>query len=151
MSKSRALRLTFREAERLGIQLPAEPETFLQKLTRETRDLPQGLLWSAVSQRWSEAQEEFPVVIEGRRFRLDIAFPEDYLGVEVDGWQYHGKHLADFKRDRERQNLLVLHGWRILRFFPGELRARTESVIDLIGQALATGRNTNGAMRRTIE
>lgn len=98
---------------------------------------PQEKLWRGVCTRWPRrAQWEYPGAIPGRRYRLDIAFPEEKLVIEVDGWEFHGKHLADFKRDREKQNLLTLHGWRILRFTAAEINGALETCLATIAQAL---------------
>lgn len=83
---------------------------------------PHDILWNLVTKKWPEAVREFAGPIPDRKFRIDIAFPRLKLAIEVDGFAHHGKHLDDFKRDRERQNLLTLHGWRILRFAAGEIR-----------------------------
>jgi hypothetical protein len=29
----------------------------------------------------------------GRQYRLDMALPDHFLGIELDGWEFHGKHL----------------------------------------------------------
>lgn len=83
----------------------------------------------------------FPVwemkgAIPGRRFRIDIAFPEAMLAIEIDGWQHHGKTLDAFKIDRKRQNLLVVHGWRVLRFFPGEISKTPDECVSMIRMVL---------------
>lgn len=72
------------------------------------------------------------------KIRGDIAFPCDRLVVEVDGWQYHGKHLEDFQRDRARQNLLTIAGWRILRFTVDAIRSDTGACCALIALALSS-------------
>lgn len=78
-----------------------------------------------------------PVVIAGRRFRLDVAFPEHRLDVEVDGWAYHrSKEARD--RDIERDNLLTQAGWRVLRFSWEDVVDRPDYVIDVIASVLAT-------------
>src|SRR6266704_833903 len=77
------------------------------------------------------------VVIAGRRFRLDVAFPEHRLDVEVDGWAYHrSKEARD--RDIERDNLLTQAGWRVLRFSWEDVVDRPDYVIDVIASILAT-------------
>jgi very-short-patch-repair endonuclease len=48
-------------------------------------------------------------------FRLDFAYPDVLLAIEVDGYDPHGTRKA-FDADRERQNRLVLLGWTVLRF-----------------------------------
>jgi very-short-patch-repair endonuclease len=48
-------------------------------------------------------------------YKLDVAFPEEKIDVEVDGWAFHSNQ-EDFQVDRERQNKLILLGWQVLRF-----------------------------------
>lgn len=45
---------------------------------------------------------------------LDLAFPDHRVVIEIDGWAYH-RDLPEFRRDRRRQNALVLAGWTVLR------------------------------------
>ncbi|MFC3111289.1 hypothetical protein ACFOFO_25650 [Undibacterium arcticum] len=54
-------------------------------------------------------------------------------------WQWHGKHKQDFVRDRERQNLLCVHGWRILRFSAGMIYQQLPEQLEHVALALATG------------
>ena len=78
-----------------------------------------------------------PVVIAGRRFRLDVAFPEHRLDVEVDGWAYHrSKERRD--RDIERDNLLTQAGWRVLRFSWEDVAHRPDYVVATIRSVLVT-------------
>ncbi len=87
---------------------------------------------------------EYPAGVPGRKFRLDIAFPDDLVAVEVDGWAFHGKHLAAHGRDRERQNLLVIAGWKVIRFSAGQIfrteAACLEQVAGILG--VAAGRDS---------
>ncbi len=92
---------------------------------------PQRILWESVSARWPEAVQEHQP-IDGRRFRIDIAFVERKVAVEVDGWTYHGKHRSAHAKDRQRQNLLVAEGWRVLRFTTGEIFGDLTSVLAMI-------------------
>lgn len=95
----------------------------------------QALLWADVRNCWPEAVPEYGGAVPGRHYTLDIAFVALRLAVEVDGWQYHGKHLQDFKRDREKDRLLLLEGWRVLRFYAGEIRRDRARVLAQIEQA----------------
>lgn len=77
---------------RLGLPAPARDYPFL-----DTDDVPVG----------------------GRRkFELDLAWPGVKLGIEVEGgiWSggAHGRGTG-ILRDIEKQNLAVMHGWRVLR------------------------------------
>jgi hypothetical protein len=47
--------------------------------------------------------------------RLDLAFADQLLGVELDSRQHH-LSAAAFEADRARQNRLEIHGWMILRY-----------------------------------
>jgi very-short-patch-repair endonuclease len=100
---------------------------------------PHDLLWDAVIKRYKSARREYPGAVPGRRFRLDIAIPGRRLALEVDGWAYHGRHKNDFRRDRERQNLLVLNGWRVLRFTAGQIHKDIAAVLDTIRAAYTAG------------
>lgn len=79
---------------------------------------------------------EYPAGVPGRRFRIDIAFPDKAVAVEIDGWAYHGKHLAAHARDRERQNLLVQAGWLVLRFSAGQIRKNPADCIAQINSLI---------------
>ncbi len=47
--------------------------------------------------------------------RIDAAYPELRLAIEVDGFESHTSPDT-FQRDRTRQNMLVALGWTVLRF-----------------------------------
>jgi very-short-patch-repair endonuclease len=67
----------------------------------------------------------------------DVVFRKQRLVLEVDGWAYH-TDVAQFQRDRDRQNDLVLAGWTVLRFTWRDLTERPERVIVLMRGALAS-------------
>ncbi len=78
---------------------------------------------------------QHPVEVAGRRFVLDLAWPVQRVCVECDGWATHGTATA-LQGDLERQNLLVLDGWTVLRFAwrtvaddPGLVRRQLRSVL----------------------
>jgi len=74
---------------------------------------------------------------EVRKFRLDWAWPEHKLGLEVDGGVWtggaHGRGTG-IVRDQEKTNLAATEGWRILRVMPSTLA--TDATIDTIERAL---------------
>jgi very-short-patch-repair endonuclease len=97
---------------------------------------PHDILWNLVVTRWPFAIRELKDVVPGRRYRIDIGFQAQRLAIEVDGFSHHGKFQSDFQRDRDRQNLLTVHQWRILRFSAGDIRKRSHQVMQTIEQAL---------------
>ena len=64
----------------------------------------------------------------------DVLFPDRRLVVEFDGRAVHGD-AGQFLKDRERQNLLVSHGYRVLRF-GWEHLDDPEYVVSVVRQAL---------------
>ena len=113
--------------------LPLKPKQGKQKTgeSKWQRRLFDHLIKDGFSPVW-----EHRGAIPNRRFVVDIAFPECKLAIEVDGWQHHGKTLSAFKSDRTRQNLFVVHGWRVLRFFPGEILKNMAGCVGTIKAAL---------------
>jgi very-short-patch-repair endonuclease len=72
---------------------------------------------------------QYQVQLPARRFRLDRAWPEVKLAVELDGAQHHTSS-ADRQKDLARDRELAAHGWIVLRFTyanvlrdPGGVRA----------------------------
>lgn len=68
-------------------------------------------------------------------YKIDVAFPNQKVAVEADGWAFHSDHEA-FQHDRERQNVIALLGWQVLRFtwldlveYPGRVTAVIRSAI----------------------
>ena len=121
---------------------------------RRGNQLRRQLLLDSRDEPWSEAERRahrllrdagltgwrtnYPVLIAGARYYLDIAFPDALLAIEIDG-RVHDRYEA-FEYDRARQNDLVLQGWRVLRFTWAMLVHRPEAVLLAIEQALAAGK-----------
>lgn len=61
---------------------------------------------------------------EKRRWRIDYAFVEHKIALEVEGgvWS-NGRHTrgSGFVKDMEKYNALAVNGWRLLRVVPGDL------------------------------
>jgi very-short-patch-repair endonuclease len=56
-----------------------------------------------------EPVRQFDIAIFGRRYRLDLAWPESRVTLECDGRAFH-----EFQRDRTRWRHLGASGWRVL-------------------------------------
>lgn len=83
--------------------------------------IPDGLLEPRMASllRWAQlppAEFQFKVLVGRRELgRVDFAWPDRLLVVEVDGFETHGTPQA-FAADLVRQNELVSAGWTVLRF-----------------------------------
>jgi very-short-patch-repair endonuclease len=71
-------------------------------------------------------------------WRIDLAFPERKVAVEVDGWAWH-VDPDRFRADRRKQNALVRAGWDPLRFTWHDLDQRPSAVLTEI-RATVQGR-----------
>ncbi len=67
---------------------------------------------------------------------VDAAYPDHKLLIEADSRRHHTR-VRDFEVDRERDNLAMLAGWRVLRFTWADLTKRPEWVVACVRQALA--------------
>lgn len=73
-----------------------------------------------------------------RKWRLDYAWPDAKLGLEVEGgvWTL-GKHGrgSGIVKDMEKGNALAVAGWRLLRVTPAQLATRETA--EMVRDALA--------------
>jgi very-short-patch-repair endonuclease len=67
--------------------------------------------------------------------KIDFAYPELMIAIEVDGWNSHGTPRA-LDSDLHRQNRLVLRGWTILRFTWKHVTEQPDIVAAEIREAL---------------
>jgi very-short-patch-repair endonuclease len=74
------------------------------------------------------------VMIKGRRYHIDLAYPDRRIAIELDGYDSH-RTRTDFDRDRARGNDLVLAGWTLLRFTSN---TAPDELVAAVAHALAT-------------
>lgn len=129
---------------------PAQVERALDRLAaqkpREVRALRDAIApWLAGAQLESVAEGTFLRAVraarlpaprtqhtvispDGTRFRLDFAWPDRMLLLEVDGFRWHANpdaHAADSRR----ANVLASLGWTVLRATPKELEQGASNVL----------------------
>jgi very-short-patch-repair endonuclease len=69
-------------------------------------------------------------------YLVDVAFPDERVAIEIDGWAFHSDPAA-FQKDRVRQNRLSLQGWQVLRFTWLDLTQAQERVLTEIRAAIS--------------
>lgn len=81
-------------------------------------------------------------VREGERFvaRLDFAYPERQVGIEVDGFRYHDSR-RDFDADRWRLNRLQALGWLILLITSQHIQDEPGEVVRWVADTLKVRRD----------
>jgi very-short-patch-repair endonuclease len=101
---------------------------------------PDSVLEARLASVLRRAQVPEPVfqheVRHGRRFiaRVDFAYPDLRLAIEVDGLDAHGSATA-LQRDLSRQNALVGAGWTVLRFTWHDAIRRPDAVVEAVRAA----------------
>ena len=78
--------------------------------------------------------------------RVDFSYPSVHLVVELDGRRYHSARL-NLEADRERDNRLVVSGWRVVRITFAQLRDHPERVVALLRRALELPTSGPGTLR----
>ena len=71
-----------------------------------------------------------------RRYRLDLAYPEQRIAIEYDGRQWHSSE-TDQASDRRREAALVATGWVVIRATNSDLQLGGAAVLaEAVRQAL---------------
>lgn len=131
------MRLSLAEAKRLGLKIAAATPAARGTAGRRRKGrMPEDVLWMSVRASYPEAVREYQGAVPGRRFRIDVALVDEKIAIECDGWQYHGKFKSAHETDRERQNLLAVEGWLVLRFTSGQIFKDLASVSATIDAAV---------------
>lgn len=82
------------------------------------------------------------------KYRVDFAFTDSRVVVEVDGKTYHSDEKA-FTKDRKRDRDLTAQGWRVLRFASDEVFAdATKCTREVATHVGGPSRPTLGGVQR---
>jgi hypothetical protein len=88
--------------KRWGRAVPANEFARLVERLFEDADLP-------------APQHEFSVTVSGHHYRIDLAYPDLLIAIELDGRVAHDNERS-FDEDPVRRNRLELAGWLVLNF-----------------------------------
>jgi very-short-patch-repair endonuclease len=103
-------------------------------------DLESRALRAIVAAGLPLPRQQYRVRIGRRTYRIDLAYPELRIAIEVDSWEYHAQRSA-FDDDRVRGNLIVLEGWVLLRYTSSmsddEIVAITAAALAMCGQKVS--------------
>jgi very-short-patch-repair endonuclease len=137
----------FDVARRLGLTT----RTGLERRIAEMSRIPKSLreLLRVASARPSESRLEvraarllrrhglFPPATQFAvgRYRIDFAWPERPIGLECEGFEWHGNRLA-WKRDRRRVADLEHAGWHLVHWTWEDVTNRPEQAIARLRRAL---------------
>ncbi len=86
---------------------------------------------------------QYQLVLDGRVYIIDLAWPLYRVAVECDGWEVRSRSRGKFDADRRKENHLASHGWTVVHLTSAmsddEMRAAVVSVL-LRAAARAAGR-----------
>lgn len=105
--------------------------------------LPADILYQAICKRFGRFYEgglavyELEFTFANRKFRADVGLPEFKLIVELDGWEYHGKFLDGFKKDREKSLIFERRGWSVIRFSGEQVRTGIQDALDALQEVMS--------------
>ncbi|MFP5318546.1 MAG: endonuclease domain-containing protein [Acidimicrobiia bacterium] len=100
------------------------------------------LLWHANL----EPERQWVVALpDGRRLRLDLAFPGARVAVEVQGFIWHASR-QDLQRDCDRHNLLRILGWQVLAFTAHDIRHRPGYTVETVWRAIRGASTTSNVV-----
>jgi DNA mismatch endonuclease (patch repair protein) len=119
---------------------------------RRSDTQPERALRSALHRMGYRFRKDFPIRLQGKLIRPDVAFTRRRIAVFVDGCFWHccpehgrvpavngdywsPKLAANIKRDRQQDVLLRSAGWTVVRFWEHEdIYAVTQTILDLLEQ-----------------
>lgn len=117
-----------------------------RRRVRSGPSVPQAMLWELVRKKYPDAEEEKRGLVPGRRYVVDIVIERVRLVLEIDGWEWHGRHKSGFKRDREKDRALLLAGYRVVRFYASEIMKDPDTVLatlDRVVDVIESERRSN--------
>ncbi len=118
--------------------LPDEPVHL--KPRRKKNEDTKYLLIDAINkygQHLPKYKTEFPFAKPERLYKFDACFLRFHVAIEVDGggWMVGGgRHGGD--EDKNKMNLAVCYGYRVMHFSPAMLRKDPQGCVAMISRAL---------------
>ena len=82
-----------------------------------------GMISGALSMLKIDHVREYKF-LHDRRFRFDIAIPNEKIAVEFEGGIFkNGRHTRGigYAKDVKKYNLATMHGWKLLRYTSAEV------------------------------
>jgi very-short-patch-repair endonuclease len=88
----------------------------LERRVGETESVLEDFVCAAIARFELPAPvSQHEILVNGRRRRIDLSYPELKAALEAKGFEYHGMR-SRFDEDAHRSNDLRLAGWQVLEF-----------------------------------
>lgn len=105
---------------------PVKQQKSSRKRERSDKSAEFGRLWAVLFPLREQPVPQYKFALPERKWVADWAFVKSRVLVEIDGGQWvNGGHNRGSGRikDMERDNWCVLHGWRVLRYTPQQIKS----------------------------
>ena len=74
------------------------------------------------------------MTLAGKKVRIDLAYPEQKIAIELDSWEFHGNgNRTAFDVDKARFNDLLVIGWSPTAFTS---TMTDEYLVSVVGELL---------------
>jgi hypothetical protein len=75
-------------------------------------DLETRALRALVAAGLPPPRQQYHITLRGKKARIDLAYPEQKVAIELDSWEFHGNgNRTAFDVDKARSNDLLVIGW----------------------------------------
>jgi hypothetical protein len=106
-------------------------------------DLETRALRAIVKAGLPPPRQQYRIRLRGKPARIDLAYPDEKIAIEVDSWEFHGQVRSQFDVDHIRRDDVVVLGWAPLTFtsamndhyFTDSVRALLEAAWARIGRS----------------
>jgi hypothetical protein len=61
-------------------------------------------------------KQQYRMRLAGRQVRIDVAYPDERIAIEIDSWEHHGLRRSKFDADHIRRDDLLVVGWSPFTF-----------------------------------
>jgi very-short-patch-repair endonuclease len=78
----------------------------------------------------------FDVFVDGRRYEIDLAYPDCLGAIEADSRRFHAT-ATQKRKDRERQDALEGVGYRFRRFTWTDVFGRPDWIVEQVRELVA--------------
>ncbi|MFE3545107.1 DUF559 domain-containing protein [Nocardia sp. NPDC059177] len=97
----------------------------LRQAARRSLSEPERLFARALARRNLSLAPNEPI----GPFVCDFVDIRSRTVIEIDGWEFHSDRVT-FRRDRRRQNWLMIHGWFVLRYSAHDVLHHLDACVD---------------------
>jgi very-short-patch-repair endonuclease len=78
---------------------------------------------------------QYEIEWEGRRYRIDFAFPHAMVAVEAQSYRWHSS-AQSLQNDAHKHNALVLSGWNVIYLTWDDIKEKREGTVQLLRDLL---------------